>query len=578
LDGDGNVNLSDFTLLAENWQKKGNPHELLVINEFLASNSSCNADPQGQYDDWLEIYNTGSIAIDIGGMYLTDDLDEPSSEWWQIPDNFPAETTIGAYGYLLIWADGDSEDGPLHVEFALGAGGEEIGLFDTDGNTLIDSIIFGDQVPDISYGRYPDAGDTWRFMGFPTPRAQNNAGYLGQVADTEFSHNRGFYEDSFNVTIVTDTPGATIRYTVDGSTPTETQGNRYFVAIPIETTTCLRAVAFKPGYLSSNVDTQTYIFLDDVIRQATDPGTGAQVTPEGCPETWDPGPGDPSYENWATTDHRGDYQVDPDVVGQDGGDIFGGLYADTIKDDLKSVPTISLVMNMDDWFGPQGIYVHESQDHTERVASFEFMDFNIGEDVQLNCAMSMQGGGAGGGTSLYRWKTYKCSMRPRFKISTDDGAPTGGSTKLNYRLFPDSPIDRYDTVVIDGVLNHSWLHPSSSQRDTALYIQDQYVSDLHNAMGGYSPYGRYAHVYLNGLYWGMYYIHDRPHGRRRKCRAIRPHQHRQIQCAVPKAGHRQLHHVFALQLVLRDHRLAPQKLVRNPSPPRWLVAFPYLGC
>jgi hypothetical protein len=71
-------------------------------------------------------------------------------------------------------------------------------------------------------------------------------------------------------------------------------------------------------------------------------------------------------------------------------------------------------------------------------------------------------------------------------------------------------VDRHNTFVLDAVLNHSWLHPSSGQRDTALYVQDQYVADLHNAMGGYSPHGSYAHIYINGLYWGMYYIHERP--------------------------------------------------------------------
>jgi hypothetical protein len=131
LDDNGSVNLFDYTQLADHWQERGNP---LVINEFMASNSSSNADPQGHYDDWIEIYNNGSVAIDIGGMYLTDDLDEPMM--WRIPDNSPNDTTIGPYEYLLIWADKESEDGPLHVEFKLDGGGEEIGLFDTDGNTL----------------------------------------------------------------------------------------------------------------------------------------------------------------------------------------------------------------------------------------------------------------------------------------------------------------------------------------------------------------------------------------------------------------------------------------------------------
>jgi len=101
-------------------------------------------------------------------------------------------------------------------------------------------------------------------------------------------------------------------------------------------------------------------------------------------------------------------------------------------------------------------------------------------------------------------------MRPRFKTHLDDGTPTGGPPQINYQFFSDSPTDRFDTIVFDAVLNHSWLHPGSDQRNTAKYIQDQYVADLHNVMGGHSPNGSYAHVYINKLYWGMYYVHERP--------------------------------------------------------------------
>jgi hypothetical protein len=266
--------------------------------------------------------------------------------------------------------------------------------------------------------------------------------------------------------------------------------------ITISTTTCLRAMAFLPGFKSTNVDTHTYIFLNDVINQATNLFTGSQVTPPGYPSSWG--------------SVTGDYQMDPDVVGQNGKDRFNGLYARTIVDDLKSAPTISLVMDIDDWFGNRGIYINQSQDGTERVCSIEYIDPNAKDEFQANCAMAMQGGVSGGGTSLQRWKSFKLSMRPRFKTQTDDLKATGGPPKLNFKLFADSPVERHNTFVLDGVLNHSWLHPSSGQTDTALYIQDQYVADLHNAMGGHSPHGSYAHIYINGLYWGMYYIHERP--------------------------------------------------------------------
>ncbi len=486
------VNMDDFAFLAKNWLVGAGP--TVVINELMARNDRTVKDPQGQYDDWIEIYNAGDEPINVGGMYLTDDAS--IATLWRIPDTNPSATTIPPGGYLLIWADNDTGVPGLHAAFELDADrGDCVALFDTDGATLIDSVTFGKQTPDVSYGREPDGIDNWVTLS-PTPGSSNNGSYLAVVADTKFSYDRGFYDSPFSVAITTETQGAAIRYTTDGSTPTETYGTVYTAPIPISATTCLRAAAFKPGCKSTNVDTHTYIFLDDVIRQATDPVTGAQVTPPGCPTSWG--------------SVTGDYQMDPDVVGQNGKDKFGGLYASTIKQDLKSVPTISLVMNKDDWFGSRGIYINQSQDGTERVASFEFIDPNSGEQFQLNCALAMQGGVSAGGTSLDRWKTFKLSMRPRFKTQTDDGKPTGGPPNLDYGLFPDSPVQNHNTVVLDSVLNHSWLHPGADQRNTAMYIQDQYVADLHNAMGGHSPHGSYAHVYISGLYWGMYYIHERP--------------------------------------------------------------------
>jgi len=488
------VNMADFAILAENWRQ--GEGAVLVINELLARNDFGITDPQGQRDDWIEIYNSGEEAINIGGMFLTDDLSEPAK--WRIPNDNPSATTIEAGGYLLIWADNDIADAGLHASFELDAdAGDEVGLFDTDGITLLDSITFSRQTPDVSFGRDPDATNNWVTLE-PTPDASNNGSYLAVVADTKFSRDRGFYYRPFEVEITTETPGAIIRYTTDGSTPTMTHGEIYNSASPItiSTTTCLRAMAFKPGFKSTNVDTHTYIFLDDVINQATNPITGSQVTPFGYPTSWG--------------SVTGDYQMDPDVVGQNGRDRFGGLYANTIKDDLKSAPTISLVMDTDDWFGNRGIYINQSQDGTERVCSIEYIDPNDDGEFQVNCAIAMQGGVSGGGTSLNRWKSFKLSMRPRFKTQTDDLKATGGPPKLNFKLFADSTVEHHNTFVLDAVLNHSWLHPSSGQQTTALYIQDQYVADLHNAMGGHSPHGSYAHIYINGLYWGMYYIHERP--------------------------------------------------------------------
>ncbi|MGA1869438.1 MAG: lamin tail domain-containing protein [bacterium] len=141
----------------------------LFINEFMADNDSLIEDPDepNAFEDWIEIYNASDSPVDMSRMFLTDDLANPTQ--WQIPDGI----IIASGGYQLFWADNDEEQGDTHTGFKLAAEGEEIGLFDTDGTTLIDSITFSSQFIDVSYGRYPDGGVEWGFMA-GTPNAANS--------------------------------------------------------------------------------------------------------------------------------------------------------------------------------------------------------------------------------------------------------------------------------------------------------------------------------------------------------------------------------------------------------------------
>lgn len=144
---------------------------VLKINEFLASNDTANTDPFGGHDDWIEIYNAGTEAVDIGGMYITDKLSDPTK--WQIPATYPDSTTILPGCFLIIWADGEPEQGVLHIDPKLSAGGEQIGIFVADGVTVIDSLTFGEQTTDISQGKLTDgAGDLVSFEN-PTPGYTN---------------------------------------------------------------------------------------------------------------------------------------------------------------------------------------------------------------------------------------------------------------------------------------------------------------------------------------------------------------------------------------------------------------------
>lgn len=143
----------------------------LVINEFLASNDASYADAQGDFDDWVELYNDSSEPINIGGMYFTDTPDDDKA--YLIPNTEPSKTTIPAGSYLIIWCDDDQEQGLLHVSKKLKSGGESIILINSDGITIVDSYSYDSQTTDISMGRNIDNMDEWVFYNNPTPGAAN---------------------------------------------------------------------------------------------------------------------------------------------------------------------------------------------------------------------------------------------------------------------------------------------------------------------------------------------------------------------------------------------------------------------
>jgi hypothetical protein len=140
----------------------------IVINEFMSDNESTIQDETGEYEDWIELYNFGSEAVQLGGMYLTDNLQIPTK--WEIP-----EMEIAPGEFLLFWADGDY--GPMHTNFKLSNDGERIGLFDTDenGNFPIDFFTYVSQNNDESYGRSQDGGNEWNIFRNATPGQSNTS-------------------------------------------------------------------------------------------------------------------------------------------------------------------------------------------------------------------------------------------------------------------------------------------------------------------------------------------------------------------------------------------------------------------
>ena len=334
-----------------------------IINEVLAANDNSLDDEDGESSDWIEIHNPNAFAFDLGGYFLSDTPLTPTR--WQIPTG----TMLAGGEHLVIFASGKDRaaaGAELHTNFRLDAAGEGLKLFGPDGTTLVSELDFPAQIPDIAYGT--DDTGVVRFLT-PTPGDPNSSGFDGKVADTKFSVDRGFYNTPQNVAISTSTPDAEIRYTTDGSEPSETNGAVYTTPIPVTTTTTLRAAAFKSGMLPTNVDTHSYLFLDDVIRQPANPA--------GAPATWGT--------------RNADYAMDQRVVDDP-------AYSDEIIDGLTSIRTLSIVVPNDEFFNnPRGIYANPRNDGRawEREVSFEFLHpDDPTQDVQTNCGIRIHGNGS----------------------------------------------------------------------------------------------------------------------------------------------------------------------------------------
>jgi len=145
----------------------------IYINEFLSANNSVSADQYEEYDDWIEIYNSTDKPVNIGGLFITDNLEDPFKH--QIPFYDAEATTIPAGEFILLWADGEVNQGILHLNFRLDQAGEQIGLVQmVDGEAVfIDSLTYNGQVMDISFGRYTDGAGDWYSLTEPTPMQSN---------------------------------------------------------------------------------------------------------------------------------------------------------------------------------------------------------------------------------------------------------------------------------------------------------------------------------------------------------------------------------------------------------------------
>lgn len=350
-----------------------------------------------------------------------------------------------------------------------------LNLSASDGDFLIAAELQGVNVEE-SPGRY-----LWP----ATPGAPNGPGYDGFVEDTTFSVDRGFYAAPFSVGISTVTPGAQIYWTTNGSIPSQTNGTLYSAPLTVSRTTFLRAAAFRAGLIPSDVDTHTYIFLNDVLHQS--------ATQPNYPALWQ-------------ASYPADYGMDSNIVDH-------ALYGMTISNDLRSIPTLSIVSEHNGlWSSGTGIYPNSTASGPawERATSAELIAGNGDTEFAVNCKIEMHGN-----ASRDNVRTPKHSMRLSF---TSDYGPT----KLRYDWFG-GDVDAHNGIVlrscgfVDGWAGRyadNGLYTSSEtgesfrglryRPENTCYLRDVWVKESFRDMGWDASRSAYVHLYLNGLYWGLY--------------------------------------------------------------------------
>jgi hypothetical protein len=310
-----------------------------------------------------------------------------------------------------------------------------------------------------------------------TPNAINSGAFTtGTLGEVRSSHSRGIYTSPFQLTLVAPSPGAAVRYTLDGSTPSITNGEPYTKPLTISKTTVLRFAAVQPGLKSGPVSTATFLFPNDIIRQSADGSAPA---------------------GWPTGRINGqamDFGMDPRVVNSGDPEVGG---ADTVKAALEAIPSLSIVTELGNLFDPsRGIWVNPYNRGLawERTASVEFINdaTHPARGFQTDCGIRIRGG--------FSRSTDNPKHALKLYFRDDYSGP------LKYPLFGSTGASSFEQIDIRTAQNYSWSFGGDSNNT---FLREEISRELQGAMGHPYARGRDFHLFLNGQYWGLYNFDER---------------------------------------------------------------------
>jgi hypothetical protein len=317
------------------------------------------------------------------------------------------------------------------------------------------------------------------YFDVPTPGYGNgDTSYSGFAEEPVMSVPHGFYGSTQSVSMSTTTPGAIIVYTTDGSTPSVnaglgvTNGTLHTVPINVSSTTTLRASAFKLDWKPSFITASSYLFVNDIVNQS--------------PSGQLPGPG------WAPNGTNGqeiNYGIDPDIIA-----LYG---AEAIKNSLTSLPSISITTDLANLFNSStGVYVNALNRGRpwERPASVELIDPSGAEEgFTVNAGLRIRGG--------YSRNDFNPKHAFRLYFRGEYGAG-----HLEYPLFGEEGADEFDVIDLRCEQTYSWASWGNQQES---FVREVFARDTMNDLGHQYTRSRYYHLYLDGVYWGLYQTQER---------------------------------------------------------------------
>jgi hypothetical protein len=400
-------------------------HTQVVINEYSCSNLDQFTDNYGEYEDWIELYNTSASSVNLAGYYLSDD--SLNNIKWQMPSGI----TIAANGFLRFWATGrDIVTGTnYHTNFKLTQtknNNEFITLSNPAGVIIDQKEVTQRTQLGHSLGRKTNGDTTWCVFTTPTPKASNNTStpYTDYASKPQENLTAGFYASPVTVTLTNDEPSSVVRYTLDGSMPT-TSSTLYSSPITISTTTVLKAITISsdPTILPSFIIYDTYFI--NVSHSV----------------------------------------VVVSISGEEVDDLANG--------DGSLLP----------------------------IGTFEYFDLN-----QQRKAKTM------GDFNKHGQDSWANSQRSLDFVARDE---MGYNSVLKEKIFNYSDRDSYQRVILRAAGDDNYPADHSPSNAGSAHVRDAFVETTAK-LGGMDLDVRMSEkavVYLNGQYWGVYDIRERPDDR-----------------------------------------------------------------